>query len=100
MFRRPNFYLLCVVKLPEWKHRLIIPVPLFLVDEVMDLASWGIRLARFSRRSTLKVGIKMADIERICGSVESAWWAMRKAGSFTLAQVDSRDGTKVEIRLI
>ncbi|MDP3486408.1 MAG: hypothetical protein Q8S19_00560 [Bacillota bacterium] len=80
--------MLCVIKHPEWKYRLIVTVPLFLVDEVLAVASWGIRMARFSR------------FKKVCNSVEYAWRSVRNAGPFTLVEVNGGDGTQVEIRLI
>lgn len=92
--------MLCVIKQPDWKHRLVVPVPLFLVDEVLAVASWGLRMARFSRLSIVKIGTKNVNLAKACDSVEYAWRSMRKAGPFTLVEVNSGDGTQVEIRLI
>jgi len=96
MFRLPNFYLLCVVQLPDWKHRLVLPLPLFLVDELLDLVPLLMRIARLTPASAV---LERVDVDRISRMVTMSWNKIRRAGSFTIIEIDN-DGTKVKLQLL
>ncbi|KAF0195358.1 MAG: hypothetical protein FD169_1448 [Bacillota bacterium] len=97
MFKLPNFYLLCVVQLSEWKYRLILPVPLFLVDELLAIVPMLTWIARLTPSSAV---LEKVDADKICRMVFVVWRKIRVAGSFTMVEVNDNDGTKVKIQLL
>lgn len=97
MFKLPNFYMLCVVQMPDWKHRLVLPVPLFLVDELLALVPIATRIARLTPASVV---LDKVDVDKINHMVVATWQKIRAAGSFTIAEINSDDGTRVKIQLI
>ena len=99
MIKRPNFYLLCVVKESSWKYPLVVPVPLFLMDELLDLTGY---VLRFMRHKKMRIptefnGVKVDDVIKV---LRGSWREIRRAGSFTLVEVNDADGTKVSVKLI
>lgn len=99
-----NYFLLVKVKPDDWKHKLVIPVPIFLVDEIIKAAPWVIKLwkkyAPDSYESTVEqcqeLGIDMGAVQE---SLYELWRAIRRAGSFTIVDVKAED-TEVEVKFI
>ncbi len=95
MLRLPNFFLVVLVKPAKWRFPLVLPLPLFLVDEVLELVELAFCL--FGRkhipakwRSTASRAV--ADMRRF-------WRSTRRAGAFTLVDVETRE-VRVSVRLL
>lgn len=97
MLKLPNFYMLCVVQLPEWKHRLVVPVPLFLVDELLAIVPLITRVARLTPAGAV---LEKVNADKIGHMVNDVWHKIRAAGSFTVVEFNDKDGTRVKIRFI
>lgn len=88
--------MLCIIKVPEYRHRIIVPIPLFLVDEILDI---GVTILGLINRKHLPRELHNGQVQGIFKAVCGAWREIRRAGSFTLVDVQS-GGTCVSIRLI
>jgi len=97
MFKLPSFYLLCIVKAPDLKHRIIVPIPLFLIDDLLSVVPLAIRIAKLTPASRV---LKKVDVERIWHVIESSWKSLRHAGSFTMVDFSAKDGTRIYVRMV
>lgn len=89
--------MLCVIKMPDWRHRLIIPFPIFLLDDVIALAAWATRFIPAHVGSNLPFG---TDIKKVLSKIPEVWDTFRHAGPFTVVEFVDGSGTKVSIRMI
>lgn len=94
---RPNFYLLVTVRLSRWPGSIPIPLPLFVVDHVIEFATL---LLRFGGRIVIKhggrYGARVIDFGKV---VDEVWWDFRHSGSYTLLELN-HEGTNISIKLI
>ncbi|MBT9156544.1 MAG: hypothetical protein DDT37_01530 [Firmicutes bacterium] len=94
MFRLPNFFLVVMVKPVAWRFPLILPVPLFLVDELLEIGETayyflGRKHVPRKWRETASRGIE---------GMRRVWRSIRRAGTFTLVDVEA-SGVRVWVRL-
>jgi len=90
MLRLPNFFMLCIIRLPSWKLPLVLPLPIFLVDEILDaLEQWG-RFFLFRNKG----------LSRILGGLREAWRGVRMVGAYTLLEVRTKDGVHVAFKFL
>jgi hypothetical protein len=105
MFKR-NYFLVIYVKPDNFKFPIIIPVPIFALEDVLDslisIVRWVIRLSpdhkkfgpkiKWKGNHTILVGDEYLDL-----ALE--WMKeLRRVGPFTLVEVDD-EGTHVSIKL-
>lgn len=88
--------MLCIIKVPELRRRIILPIPLFLVDEILDIGSVVFSLIN---RKYLPRELNDKQIQGILNAVRAAWREIRRAGSFTLVDVNS-GGAQVSIKVV
>jgi hypothetical protein len=95
--QRPNFYLLVSFKLPGWSRALPLPLPLFVVDHVVEFASGVLGLGGgVLARHGGKYGSAAA---RFSKSLYGAWWGVRHSGSYTLLELNT-DDFSMSVRII
>lgn len=87
--QRPNFYCVVRFRLPGWRMSLPLPLPLFVVDHIIEFVSallslGGGTLARAGGRYG-------AEVARASKALHSAWWGVRHSGSYTLLELDTDD---------
>lgn len=97
VFKRPSFYMLCVIQIPEWKRRLIIPLPLFLVDEILALVPLALSVVRLTPAAKV---VKKVDINKVYPVIAETWRTLRHSGPFTVVDLASGDGTRVLLKII
>jgi hypothetical protein len=95
MLRLPNFFLVVFVKPTAMRLPLVFALPLFLVDELLEIAEAAYWL--FGRK---RVPRKWRDsASRAVASLRQIWRKTRRAGAFTLVDVEARD-VRVWVRLL
>lgn len=95
MFRLPNFFLVVFVKPAAMRFPLFFALPLFLVDELLEIAEIAYWL--FGRKHVPRKWRESAG--RAVLSLRQVWRKTRRAGSFTLVDVEARD-VRVWVRLL
>ncbi|MBS3938627.1 MAG: hypothetical protein KGZ50_08670 [Peptococcaceae bacterium] len=101
--RLPNFFLLCTVRFPGRRLPLIIPLPIFLVDELLDsLGSflWLVPLPRGLKQKGRVFLFSAATLPLALQTAQRAWHKIRMSGSYTLLEVRSQQGVHVLIKFI
>lgn len=108
MAKRPNFFLLCEVKPAGWNHRLTVPVPLFIVDDLLD--SWPLvrrvlhkclpndkigQVEQILQENGVKLDMKALNVR----DIKRFWRKFRNLGRFTLVDVESED-VLVKVKLL
>jgi len=90
MLRLPNFFMLCIVRLPSWRLPLVLPLPIFLIDDILDaLEQWG-RFFLFRKKR----------LSHIFGGLQEGWRRVRALGSYTLLEVRTKDGVHVLLKFL
>lgn len=88
MLRLPNFFLIVFVKPVDWRFPLVLAVPLFLVDELLEICETVFYL--FRHRQGLGRYVRYA---------RRVWHSTRRAGAFTLVHVEA-EGVRISVRLV
>jgi hypothetical protein len=95
--QRPNFYLLVRFKLPGWSRALPLPLPLFVVDHIVEFISALLSLGGGSlARHGGKYGVAAAKFSQ---AMYGTWWGVRHSGSYTLLELDT-DDFKLSVKVI
>jgi len=95
MPRLPNFFLVVLVKPARWRFPLLLPLPLFVVDDLLDLAE--IAYYFFGRKHVPRKWRESAS--RAIAGLREFWRRTRRAGAFTLVDVEARD-VRISVRLL
>ena len=95
MFRLPNFFLVVLVRPSAWRFPLIIPVPLFLVDELLEIGE-----TLYCLLGNRRVPLKWREsTNKAMQGMRRIWRSTRRAGSFTLVDIEA-EGVRVWVRLV
>lgn len=89
--------MLFTIRLPDWKHSLVLPIPLFLFD---DIVSFAFSITSLVGRTMNKKLFNEMTLKELVNTLESAWYSIRRAGAYTLVDVNSDDGTRISIKMI
>lgn len=94
---RLNAYMLVTVRLSKWPSSLPIPLPLFVVDHIIEFITL---LLRFGGKIVIKHGGRYAARVIDFGmAVDEVWWDFRHSGSYTLLELN-HEGANISVRLI
>lgn len=99
---RPSFFLVCSVKLPERRRRLVIPVPLLVLDDLLQtgLFVWQL-VCRFRPQLSAALDGHLPQVRAALQAVPQLMRTLRTAGPFTMVEVaDPGEGVEVTVRLI
>ncbi|MEC9488662.1 MAG: hypothetical protein UMV23_04180 [Halanaerobium sp.] len=109
--RRPSLFMMISIKAEDLKHRIMIPLPLFLMSELLDCLVYLTYLyTKFSKKERplkrllgkvpyLQEDFGQLDEVQLVEMAADLFSELRRYGSFTLLEV--RDGdTQVKIRMI
>lgn len=97
---RPSFFMVCIVKTPELRRRLLIPLPLLVLEDLLraGLDLWKLA-ARFMPRLGSFADQYMSIVNSMLPELASVFSVLRHAGPITLVEVDDPDsGVMVSIR--
>lgn len=95
MIRLPNFFLVVFVKPAAMRFPLFFALPLFLVDELLEIAEiayWLLGRKRVPRKWR-------ASASGVVASLRQVWRKTRRAGSFTLVDIEARN-VRIWVRLL
>lgn len=99
---RPSFFLICSVRVPDWRHRLVIPVPLLVLDDLLQtgLSIWKL-VSRFRPQLHDQLSQHLPEVRAALREVPQLMAELRHAGPFTLVEVNNPDeGVEVLVRLV
>jgi hypothetical protein len=82
--------------MPEWRWGLTLPLPLFVLDEVIYAVS---RVAYFAGKRIGEPVLADIPIKNIAQGLEELWYALRKEGAYTLVEVCA-DDVRLTLRFI
>jgi len=95
MLRLPNFFLLIFIKPAAWRIPLVLVVPLFLVDELLEICETLYYV--FGRRKVPRQWRESAD--KAVTGIRRVWRSTRRAGAFTLVDIKA-EGVRISVRLV
>jgi len=102
--RLPNFFLVCIVRPAGWRLPLVLPLPIFLVDEIIEAGEvllWLLSLKFGGRRRWGKFLFNLQPFLRGgLPKVREAWRKVRRSGSYVLFEAEQKSGLKVTIKFI
>ncbi len=99
---RPSFLMVCDVKTPELRRRLVIPLPLLVLEDLLcaGLDLWKLTV-RFMPRLASSADQYMSIANSVLPELASVFSVLRQAGPFTLVEVnDPASGVRVSIRTL
>lgn len=99
---RPSLFLVCHIKVPDLRHRILIPLPLWVLDDLLQAAFsiWSL-VIRLRPGLTDGIDSHLPGMSSIVPDVGRLFSTLRHAGPFTLVDVDDpTEGVKVSIKLI
>lgn len=99
---RPSFFLVCNIKVPSLRHRIVIPLPLWVLDDLLQAGfsiwTW---VARFRPELPASMDRHLPGATAALSDVSHLFGALRQVGPFTLVEVDNpADGVRVSIKLV
>jgi len=102
--RLPNFFLLCIVRPAGWRLPLVLPLPIFLVDELLEAGEallWLFSLKFLGHRRLGRLLLSFQPFLRGgLPKVREAWRKVRRSGSYTIFETEQKSGLKVTIKFI
>lgn len=99
---RPSFFLVCSVRLPEKRMRWFFPIPLFVLDDLLEtvLSVWNL-VSRFKPELHDVLNRHLPEIRAALHEVPQLISVLRTAGPFTMVEVAIPDeGVEVTVKLI
>ncbi len=99
---RPTFFLVCNIKVPDLRRRIVVPLPLWVLDDLLQacFSIWKL-VARFRPELPASMDRHLPGANAALSDVSRLFATLRDVGPFTLVDVDSpADGVRVSIKLI
>ncbi len=96
---RKNFFLILAFRFPG-KHRIVLPFPLFVIDDILEPLGLlgGLLPLRFPISLARRFSLRL-DVGALAGAVSDVWRSLRWKGTFTLADVN-QDGVEISVRFV
>lgn len=105
--RRPSFFLLICIRVPEPRFRLVIPFPVFVVTDVLESLDSLVHVAGLVIPKVLRrVDEKIAEwfgtggVRLALSTASGLWRELVWNGSWTFVDISTEDGIRVVIKFV